>query len=210
MIIEQFILGEYQTNSYVLRKDSSSKDAVIIDTGLDFAPLLSFLDENNIIPSALILTHGHIDHIKGCSDLRSKYPNIEVYIHNDDAEMLTRSEKNLSILTGSPFTASKHDHLLNDSDTIDIAGIALEVFHTPGHTQGGICLYSAQDKVLFSGDTLFADSVGRTDFPGGSMKKLVNAIKTKLLTLPAETLVYPGHGPSTTIAQEKSYNQYLI
>lgn len=210
MIIKQLILGDYQTNSYVLRKDSSSTAAVIIDTGLDSAPLLSFLDENDIIPAALILTHGHIDHIKGCSDLRSKYPDIEVYIHNEDAQMLTESEKNLSQMAGEPFVTSKHDHLLNDSDTIDIVGISLKVFHAPGHTQGGICLYSAKDNILFSGDTLFADSVGRTDLPGGSMKKLIEGIKTKLFTLPAETLVYPGHGPSTTIGQEKTYNQYLI
>jgi glyoxylase-like metal-dependent hydrolase (beta-lactamase superfamily II) len=172
-------------------------------------PLLKFLERGKLTPAAVILTHGHIDHIAGVEALRKKFPSILIYIHKLDAEMLGDTNVNLSILTGSPFAAGKADYLIDEEDTIDKAGIRLRVIHTPGHTPGGICLYSEKDGIIFVGDTLFAGSIGRTDFPNGDMKKLIEGIKHKLLVLPDDTVVYPGHGPETTIGREKTDNPFL-
>lgn len=123
--------------------------------------------------------------------------------------MLTNPDLNLSILTGGEFSRDSADILVNEPDIIEEADIKLKVLNTPGHTPGGISLYLEEENAVFTGDALFADSVGRTDFPNGSMNQLIKNIKQKLLTLPDDTIVYPGHGPSTTIGREKTYNQYL-
>lgn len=209
MKIDCFALGDYQTNCYVLRNSEQDKDCLVIDTGFDSGRLVNFLHEQELNPVALVLTHGHIDHIAGVSLLRDNYPDIKVYIHKFDADMLEEPLSNLSAMTGAAFAAAPADVTIDDGDMIESAGIKLQVLHTPGHTPGGISLYSAESGLVFVGDALFADSVGRTDFPGGSMTQLVNGIKDKLFTLPEETQVYPGHGPATTIAREKAHNQYL-
>lgn len=210
MIIDTLILGDFETNCYCIRASEDSHDCIIIDTGLDETELLDFLEARLLNPVALILTHGHIDHISGINALRGKFPDIKVYIHKLDAELLTDPMSNLSLMTGRKFITEPADYKVEEPDLIEEAGIRLQVLHTPGHTPGGISLYSKEDSVVFSGDALFADSVGRTDFPGGSMAQLTRGIKEKLLILPEETKVLPGHGPSTTIAREKNYNQYLL
>jgi len=202
-------LGEFETNCYVVRTDGSTADCLLIDTGLDVTGLLDFLRRNKLNPAALILTHGHIDHIAGVDELRRRFPDIKIYIHKLDAELLSDAVGNLSFMTGLSMTADPADVGLEEGDVIDQAGIKLKVVHTPGHTPGGICLYAKQDGVIFVGDTLFAGSVGRTDFPTGNTRQLIQSIKDKLLILPAETKVYPGHGPETTIAAEKSNNPFL-
>ncbi len=209
MKIDHFVLGDYQTNCYVLRTSEKVRHCLIIDTGLDAGELIDFLQRDKLNPSSVVLTHGHADHIAGVPLLRSNYPDIKVYVHKLDAELLTTPTKNLSMLAGKMFKTAPADSVVEEPDVIDQADIKLEVLHTPGHTQGGICLYSKDEGVVFVGDALFAESVGRTDFPGGSMTQLVKAIKEKLLTLPGETVVYPGHGPTTTIGQEKAHNQFL-
>lgn len=209
MIIDSLILGAFETNSYVLRESDTSRDCLVIDTGLEAGALIDFLRDRELNPVAIVLTHGHVDHIGGLLALRSEFPDIKVYIHKLDAEMLTNPEVNLSGMTGVPFSTEAEDFALAEQEVVEQAGIRLVVLHTPGHTPGGICLYSKEDGVAFVGDTLFADSVGRTDFPGGSMAQLVAGIKEKLFALPEETKVYPGHGPATTIGREKKYNQYL-
>jgi hydroxyacylglutathione hydrolase len=209
MKIDCLILGLYETNCYILRQSGQSEDCLIIDTGLDPGTLINFLKEQNLNPATVVLTHGHIDHIAGLTALRQIFPEIKVYIHQLDAGMLDEPMSNLSAMTGAAFTAGPTDFTVQDKDIIEQAGIKLQVLHTPGHTPGGISLYSAEQGVVFSGDALFADSVGRTDFTGGSMTQLVKSIEEKLLTLPEQTKVYPGHGPATTIAHEKAYNQYL-
>ena len=209
MKIDLLVLGDYETNCYILRKDISTTDCIIIDTGLESEPMIDFLTENQLNPVAVILTHGHADHITGIAPLREKYPEIKVYIHTLDAVMLKRPTKNLSMLAGKFFKTDPAEVEIKTDETIEITGIKLQILHTPGHTPGGISLYCPDDGVLFSGDTLFADSVGRTDFPGGSMPQLISGIKKKLCVLPNQTIVYPGHGPTTTIAREKQYNQYL-
>ncbi len=224
MKIDYLILGGYQTNCYILRnpstslrvKDSScraetrqAKDCLIIDPGLEAGELIDFLTEQKLNPVAVVLTHGHIDHIAGVAVLRSRFPEIKVYIHNLDAEMLTEPNINLSAMSGSAFVTEAEDVSLKERDIIDLAGVKLLVLHTPGHTPGGISLYSKEDGVAFVGDTLFADSIGRTDFPGGSMSQLLTSVREKLFTLPEETKVYPGHGPATTIAAEKAHNPFF-
>ena len=209
MKIDYLILGAYQTNCYVLSNDDSTKDCLIIDPGLEAEELIEFLDEEKLNPVAVILTHGHIDHIAGVATLRSRFPEIKVYIHNLDAEMLTNPSINLSAISGMAFVTDVEDVPLKGRDVIDLAGVKLLVLHTPGHTPGGISLYSKEAGVVFVGDTLFADSIGRTDFPGGSMSQLLNSVREKLFTLPEETEVYPGHGPVTTIGAEKAHNPFF-
>ena len=209
MKVDRLVLGEFETNCYIARSSDSAADCLIIDTGLDVPPLLKFLERGKLTPIAVILTHGHIDHIAGVETLRKKFPSILVYIHKLDAEMLTDAAANLSIMAGSSLTAGKADYLIDEGDIIEKADIKLRVIHTPGHTPGGICLYCEKDGIIFVGDTLFAGSIGRTDFPNGDMKQLLEGIKHKLLTLPEDTIAYPGHGPETTIGQEKAENPFL-
>jgi hydroxyacylglutathione hydrolase len=228
MKIDRLILGAYQTNCYILReskaatcacvtplsavadsKGGAGKDCLIIDTGLEAGELVDFLQRHNLNPAAVVLTHGHADHVTGLVALRGRFPHIKVYIHKLDAEMLTGEKDNLSALAGVLFSSEPADFSLEEGDIIEQANIKLDVLHTPGHTPGGICLYSKDEGIVFVGDTLFADSVGRTDMPGGSATQLIKSIKQKLCTLPDETVVYPGHGPQTTIAQEKENNPFL-
>jgi glyoxylase-like metal-dependent hydrolase (beta-lactamase superfamily II) len=209
MKIDSFVLGAYETNCYVLRKNEAAKDCLIIDTGLEAHELVDFLRAHKLNPVTVVLTHGHADHITGVAVLRENFPDIKVCIHKLDSEMLTGKQFNLSELAGVRFSTTPAELVLESGDVIEEAGIKLEVLHTPGHTPGGTCLYSKDDGIIFTGDTLFAGSVGRTDFTGGDMTQLIKAIREKLLTLPDETVVYTGHGPVTTIAQEKTNNPYL-
>lgn len=209
MKIDRLILGAYQTNCYILRAGEAAKDCLIIDTGLEAGELVDFLQRHKLNPVAVVLTHGHADHITGLAAVRGRFPNIKVYIHKLDAEMLTGVKDNLSAMAGVLFSSEPADFSLEEGDVIEQANIKLDVLHTPGHTPGGICLYSKNEGIVFVGDTLFADSVGRTDMPGGSTTQLIKSIKKKLCPLPDKTVVYPGHGPVTTIAQEKANNPFL-
>ncbi len=209
MKVDQLVLGAYQTNSYVLRTSINSKDCIIIDTGLETDELVDFLKKNKLNPLALILTHGHPDHTTGVSALREDFPQIQVYIHKLDSKLMTSPPSLLVAMAGIRIRpAAPADVLIEGPTTVEIAGIGLEVLHTPGHTPGSICLYSKEGGIVFAGDTLFEGSVGRTDL-GGDMAQLINSIKQKLLTLPDESIVYPGHGPQTTIAKERAYNPFL-
>ncbi len=146
------------------------------------------------------------------AQLRKNFSGVKAYVHKRDAKILADRQSNLSFLAGlGPATndAVEADFTLEEGNVIEQDGVKLEVLHTPGHTPGGICLHSKKEQVIFVGDTLFADSIGRTDMPGGSMTQLIKSIKEKLLTLPDETIVYPGHGPQTTIGRERTHNPYL-
>jgi len=207
--IDRLILGALETNCYVVRRDESARECLIVDTGLDDGTLVEFLEEHGLLPVAVVLTHGHADHIVGLAALRRRYPGIKVLIHRLDAPLLADPDANLSDLAGLRFTTGPAEVLLADGDVIEEAGIRLRVLHTPGHTPGGICLYAEADDLVFVGDTLFADSVGRTDFPGGDTRQLIESIRTRLLTLPDRTAVYPGHAMRTTIGREKRANPYV-
>ncbi|HUT28336.1 MAG TPA: MBL fold metallo-hydrolase [Sedimentisphaerales bacterium] len=209
MQVDNLVLGAFETNCYVLRHDPAATQCLVIDTGLEARPLVDFLQADGLDPAALVLTHGHADHIAGVADLRKNFPDMKVCIHRLDAPMLTGEQDNLSVLAGGTFRADPADFLIAEGDVIEHAAIRLEVIHTPGHTPGGICLYCRQDGIIFVGDTLFAGSVGRADFPGGSMRQLLKSINERILVLPGQTIVYPGHGPPTTISEEKTRNPFL-
>jgi len=210
MKIDRFILGDFETNCYVVRADESAADCLIIDIGFTPDELVGSLVEKKRNPVAVILTHGHADHIVGLDAVRRQFPQIKVYIHELDAPMLADANANLSALIEGAYAAEPADVLLRDGDIVEEAGIRFEVLHTPGHTPGGICLYARQEGLVFVGDTLFADSVGRADFPGGDMGQLIRSIRNKLLTLPDSTVAYPGHGSRTTIGRERRANPFLI
>jgi len=213
MQIDRLVLGEYGNNCYVVRKNEKTTNCIIIDTGFSSEPLIDFLKKKKLNPQALILTHGHVDHIAGATLLQQNFRNIKVCIHKADAYMLGDSVSNFSSFLGKKIETSPADILLEDQGQIEFADVKFSILYTPGHTQGGICLYNSDEKVLFSGDTLFAGSVGRTDFSGYDvqkcLKQLIEGIKNKLLVLPDDTTVLPGHGETTTIKQEKSHNPYL-
>jgi len=209
MKIDRLILGAYETNCYVLRSSEAAEKCLIVDPGLEAGGLIDFLTEQELNPVAVVLTHGHIDHIAGVALLREQFADIKLYIHTLDAEMLAQPQTNLSAMTGFAFSTAPADIPLQEQDVIEQAGVKLLVLHTPGHTPGGISLYSQEHGVAFVGDTLFADSIGRTDFPGGSMAQLLSSVKEKLFSLPGETKIYPGHGPATTIAREKAHNPFF-
>jgi hydroxyacylglutathione hydrolase len=213
MQIDKLVLGAYENNSYIVRRDEKTTDCIIIDTGLNAEPLIDFLKKKNLNPQALILTHGHIDHIAGISLLRKNFDKIKVCIHKADSHMLGDAVSNLSSSAGAKITTAPADVLFDKEEQIEFGNLRFQLIHTPGHTPGGICLYNKDEKILFSGDTLFAGSIGRTDFSGyeaqKSFEQLVDNIRKKLLVLPDDTTVLPGHGEETTIRREKLYNSHL-
>ncbi len=209
MRIRTLVLGAYQTNSYVLRADDASDECVVVDTGLGAEALTTLLQTKSLTPKALILTHGHGDHIAGAPELLALWPEMIIYAHQLEAEVLLDPNLNLTTMTGMPMTLDGEIHYVVQDQIIQAARITLKVLHTPGHTPGGMSLYGQEKGVVFSGDTLFADSVGRTDFPGGSQPVLIQSVREQLFVLPDNTRVYPGHGPSTTIGHEKLHNPYV-
>ena len=209
MQIDNFVLGDFETNCYLLRSDPEAKECLIIDPGFSAEPLLEFLKKESLQPTRIILTHGHCDHIEGIKLLLENFNGISISIGKDDAEMLTSCRHNLSLLMGAPFKLKPPDELLEDGDLIELDNIKLEVLATPGHSPGGVSFFCRDDAVVFAGDCLFAGSIGRTDFPNASSKTLLDSIRQKLLTLPDQTRVYSGHGPETSIEIEKRTNPFL-
>lgn len=197
----------FGSNAYLL---ISNGVGLLIDTGGHEEMILSFLKEKDIKLKTIIYTHGHVDHILGTSLLKEE-TGASLMIHREDGPMLTDSKKNLSFYLsgmGGDVEGPPADHLLEDGERQELEEIELKVLHTPGHTPGGIALLG--DGILFSGDTLFAQGVGRTDFPGGSMETLMDSIKSKILTLDDSTCVYSGHGPESTVGRIKQENPFIL
>ena len=210
MIIDTFVLGDFQTNCFCVRQNEKTRDCLIIDPGMEPAPLVQMLRENDYTPVGILLTHGHADHIGGVEAVRQHWPEVRVAIHKDDAAMLTSPAENLSLMAGVMVQARPAEVLLESEDNhYQAADLRFKLLHTPGHTPGGICLYASDEQILFAGDTLFAGSVGRSDFPGGDHRTLIEMIRQKLLILPDQTTVYTGHGSTTTIGTEKESNPFL-
>lgn len=209
MQVETFVLGGFQTNAFVVHKGTSSPACVVIDAGLSAQPMIAYLQRSGLRPEAVLLTHGHADHIEGVRLLREHFPDVEVVIHKADAVLLGDPMANVSAMVGMPLTIEPAEVVLEAEGAITYAGLTFHVLHTPGHTPGGVCFYCSDQNVVFVGDTLFAGSIGRTDFPGGNTQQLLESIHRKLFTLPDETIVYNGHGPKTTIGQEKRHNPFL-
>ncbi|HZK18843.1 MAG TPA: MBL fold metallo-hydrolase [Clostridia bacterium] len=206
MILKVLPVGMMEANCIIVGC-KKTLEAAIIDPGEEAGRILNTVEDLKFKVGSIILTHAHIDHIAALKDVQEA-TDAKVLVHKGDAEMLSNPGINLSMFMGGSISGDA-DHLLEDGDLIHIGELELEVLHTPGHTPGGICLYLGAHNVVITGDTLFAGSVGRSDFPGGNHGQLINSIKEKLLVLPDTTKVYPGHGPSSTIAFEKKNNPFL-
>jgi len=188
---------------------SDGAGGTIIDPGDEADRITEAVEATGIAVKQIILTHGHADHIAALEEVRNAFPKAEVMIHADDAPMLERPSLNLSLFLGQSINCTPADRLLHDTEVVELGGLEANVIHVPGHTPGGVCLHVPDAAIVFTGDVLFAGGIGRTDFPGGSEAALLAGIRDKLLRLPPETTVYPGHGPSSTIAHEKLSNPFL-
>ena len=199
--VETFIVGSLETNCYLVYSDKS-KTGFLIDPGFFDKRISDIINQKGISVKNIINTHGHIDHIAG--NKKFGYP---VLIHEKDKSFLTNPMKNLSLFTGVVSSSHPAAGLLKDKDKIEADDITFEVIHTPGHTPGGISL--KLEKMLFTGDALFRESIGRTDFPYGSEKNLLDSIKNRLMVFPDDVRVFPGHGPVSTIGHERRNNPFL-
>lgn len=206
MEFKKLELGFGQMNSYILW-DEKTKEGAIIDPGYDFYLIEKALEEENIVPKFILLTHSHGDHIGAIKELKDKYKDLKVYVHKDEEQMIMDPVLNLSRLTQMEPVSVKADKTFEDGKVFTLGDIEIKAIHTPGHSPGGTCYLVG--NTLFSGDTLFKLSVGRSDFYLGDQDQLINSIKTKLLTLDDDIVVYPGHGPETTIGQERERNPFL-
>lgn len=195
--IEKVVVGDFQTNCYIVTCKKTG-EGFIIDPGDEYGRIKSVLREKKKQPSFIVNTHGHGDHIKDDGEF-----HLPVYIHRQDADCFHDPEKNLSAFFGAALALDIKPVLLEDGDIVKVGEAAFEVLHTPGHSPGSISLVS--ENIVFTGDTLFNGGYGRTDFPDGDEEILFDSIRRRLLTLPDETLIYPGHGPSSTIGAEKKY-----
>ena len=206
MKVEKFVTGIISTNCYLVINEDT-KQAVVIDPAACPSYLMSHIKSEGLKVEAILLTHGHFDHIMGIDGFLSEF-DVPVYVHEDDADAMEDPVLNQSSTYTSGYTFGKARYL-RDRQTLELAGYTFQVIHTPGHTKGGCCYYVASEDVLFSGDTLFQNSVGRTDFVNSSTSDLVHSVREKLFLLPDDTIVYPGHMGETKIGHEKKYNPYV-
>jgi len=210
MEIRPFVLGEYGVSAYVV---TAGESAMIMDAPEGSEAIIAFCEARGLVPGLLVNTHGHADHIYANRQLKDRWPDLAIAVGQADAKLLASPLRNLSPLMGAWVKSPPPQRLLADGDRIDLGPAAFEVLATPGHTKGGISLFSPDGPdgrpVVFTGDTLFAGGVGRTDFPGGNHETLIQSIRKRLLVLPPETVVYPGHGPPSTVAEEARSNPFL-
>lgn len=206
MKIKKFVTGIISTNCYLVINEET-KEAVIVDPAAFPRSMKTYIEEEGIKPTAILLTHGHFDHMMGIDAFLEVF-DIPVYVHEDDEETMCQPQLNLSSTYTSGYTYTKADYI-REGQVLSYAGYDFKVIHTPGHTRGGVCYYVESEHVLFSGDTLFQMSVGRSDFPNSSTSDLIRSVREKLMILPDETLVYPGHMGETKIGYEKKHNPYI-
>lgn len=199
------LLGPLETNCYIVY-DDVEKEAFLIDPAWDYEQIDKALDVLGVTLRFVFLTHGHADHIGALQEVRN-HKDVPVYIGKGDVDLIANSRNNLSMFLGKEIVITSPEHIVTDGEVINFAGVPFKVIETPGHTPGGLCLYGA--GLLFAGDTLFRCSVGRTDFYGGDSQVLVSSIEEKLMKLPDDTVVLPGHGPATDIGYERRNNPFL-
>ncbi|MDU6263036.1 MAG: MBL fold metallo-hydrolase [Anaerocolumna aminovalerica] len=206
MKIETYVLGPVMTNCYFAINEDT-KETIIIDPADKAEVLIQKINKETLKPVAVLLTHGHFDHILAASEIAVNF-HIPIYASKEEKELLETPSLNLSVSLGKNISLTPTT-LLNDKDIIKLAGTEVNVIHTPGHTSGGICYLFKESKILFSGDTLFEGTVGRADLPTGNLNTLLDSVNHKLMTLPDDTTVFPGHGESTTIGHERNTNPYV-
>jgi hydroxyacylglutathione hydrolase len=207
MIHEILPVGPLQCNCSIIG-DEASREAMVIDPGDDIADVLAIIQKHNLTVKQIVITHAHIDHVGGAMKLRAATRAPILLNHNDYALLKMLDVQADWIGMQSPGKV-EIDHSLNEQDTVKAGSFTASILHTPGHTEGSICLYFPAEKKLIAGDTLFAGSIGRTDLPGGSFEKIMRSLHDKVLTLPDETAVVPGHGPLTSIGVEREVNPFL-
>lgn len=207
MRLKTIIVGIFEVNCY-LYWDELTGNGVIIDPGDEGKRIIEAVDSLGFEPQAILLTHGHGDHIAAVEEIKEKY-QVPLYIGAGEEGLLANPSANMSALIGSPIVAPSPDYLVKDEQLLTFGSFNLRILSTPGHSPAGLCYLDEIKGWLFCGDTLFYGSIGRTDFPGSSHEQLINSIKTKILTLPDSTICYPGHGPETTVGGERVNNPYL-
>lgn len=207
MIQKILSVGLLESNCYILG-DEETREAVVIDPGGDAPQILAALHQENLQLKTIINTHGHFDHVGANKELREA-TGAPIAIHAADAQMLSDPSAEALFFTGGNLQPSTADILLQEGDILEFGRYQLKVLHTPGHTPGGISLVLVQEPIVYVGDTLFAGSIGRTDFPGGSFEALIHSVRTKIFTLGDHYVVMPGHGPATTVGEERLYNPFF-
>ncbi len=199
-------IDDLVSNTYIVSDDNLK--CVIVDPGKGNDKLIEFINKHELKPTAILLTHGHIDHIRGVDRLVKEY-SIDIYIHYLDEEMLKDEELNLSTQLGEPLVIKSNIKTVGDNDVLNLFKEKIVVIHTPFHTKGSVCYYIPERKVLFTGDTLFRQSIGRDDLPNNERHKRVESLN-KIKKLPSDVTIYPGHGPNTTLESELLNNHFLI
>ncbi len=208
MKIMYMVLGPFMTNTYILYNEETM-EGVVVDPSFSPEHYIKAINEEKIHLRSIFLTHGHVDHMAGMNELRKAFPAAKMYMDKRDQPFLRDPEKNLSYMFPVPTLVDDADVWVKDGDEIETCGYTFQVIDTAGHTPGGISFYMKREGLVFTGDSLFQGSIGRTDFPGGSLKELTGTIKKNLFSLPDSTVVLSGHGEQTTIGQEKKTNPFL-
>ena len=208
MIHEILPVGPLQCNCSVIG-DETTRDAIVIDPGDDVEEVLALLAKHNLKVEQIVITHAHIDHVGGAMKLRAA-TGAPILLNQNDQALLKMLDVQAAWIGMKDPGKVEIDRSIGDGDTVQAGPLLAEVIFTPGHTEGSVCLYFSTEKKLIAGDTLFAGSIGRTDLPGGSMQKIIKSIHDKVLALPDDTVVVPGHGPITTIGEERENNPFLV
>ncbi len=208
MIHEILAVGPLQCNCSVIG-DEATGEAMVIDPGDDIEDVLALIDKHNLKVKQIVITHAHIDHVGGAMKLRSA-TGAPILLNQSDYALLKMLDVQAAWIGMKDPGKVEIDHSVGQADTLRAGSLTANVIHTPGHTEGSVCLYFPAENKLIAGDTLFAGSIGRTDLPGGSMEKIIQSLHEKVMALPDDTLVVPGHGPLTTIGEERESNPFLV
>ena len=203
MFIKCFLKPPIDNNNYLII-DEETNEAALIDCSCFDIEILSEIEKNNLNLKYVLLTHGHFDHITGLNDVSD---NVKILMHKNDMEWINELNTYLPMIGMPPMQEPRIDQFISDKEIIKLGNLEIQVIHTPGHTQGGVCYYVNNN--LFSGDTIFKEAVGRCDLPGGNFNQIVESIENRIFNLPEDTTIYPGHGKTTTVGWEKEHNQFL-
>lgn len=207
IVIEHIVVGPIQTNCYIVHPQDSM-ECIVADPGADAERILSFIDRKGLTVKGILLTHGHFDHILGLKELKEKV-RTEVYIGEEEKQLLADANMNCSIIGAGVAASCSADYYLKDGQSFELARMQVKYLHTPGHTKGSGCYYFQEAGFVLSGDTIFLESLGRTDLPTGNDCMIMQSIENKLMTLPETVLLFPGHGSETSVGYEKKNNMFL-